>query len=360
MRWKSLAILLSAAIFLFASTVTLRSQFQTRIDLVVVPVSVRDDQGFLLTDLERDDFKVFEDSRQQVIASFSRDPQPLSAAIVIDDAINGNALKQLASLLPSGLAAFKPEDEMTSFRYDNNVWRLYSEFTNDPAEIRLSFRELSRIADSRPVEIERPKIYEKIEQKTPGWLKAIAGLINLGSNGAPAPIPTAPAPKPVPATRTMHGAVYEAAVALQKRPENHRRIVLLISDGTVNEREAGLLPGKTLHSFDKNVELLTNGKIEVYSINTNGTLLEKAGGTLDSYARATGGDVYGGASASDMEFAFKRIVEQARTQYVLGYISNNIPPRLGVYRKIEVKSGDPDQKRKVTHRNGYLQLPIPQ
>jgi hypothetical protein len=60
-----------------------------------------------------------------------------------------------------------------------------------------------------------------------------------------------------------------------------------------------------------------------------------------------------------MEFAVRRIVEQARTQYVLGYVSTNTAPPLGVYRKIEVKSGFPDQKRKVVHRAGYVQYPIP-
>jgi VWFA-related protein len=362
MRWKSILILTSGALLLFASAVSLRSQFRTRVDLVIVPVSVRDNNGYLLTELERDDFKVFEDGRQQQISNFSKDTLPLSAAIVIDDAISGAALKQLVPLLPSAVGAFKPADEMTSFRYDHNVWRLLPDFTSDAATIRQSFFELKRIADSRPVEVEKPPaLYEKIEKKTPDWLKAIAGLISIGSNGAPNPVPSAPAaPKPVPETRTMHGAVYEAAMALQKRPENHRRIILLISDGTVHERQTGVVPGKTLHSFEKNVELLLKSEIEVYSINTLGTLLEKAGGTLDSYARASGGDVYGGSSASDMEFAFKRIVEQARSQYVLGYLSNNTAPRVGIYRKIEVKSGDPDQKRKVTHRNGYLQFPIPQ
>jgi VWFA-related protein len=358
MRWRSLLIL---TVLSFISVATLRGQFRTRVDLVVVPVSVRDNQGFLLTELDRDDFKVFEDGREQQIWSLSRDTLPLSAAIVVDDAISAIALKQLGPLLPSALGAFKPPDEMTSFRYDHNIWRLLSGFTSDTAELRQSFLELSRIADTRPVEIEKPPaLYEKIEKKTPGWIKAIAGLISIGSNGAPSAVPTAPSPKPVPATRTMHGAVYEAAMALQSRPENHRKIILLISDGTVNERETSIVPGKTLHSFDKNVELLQKSDIEVYSINTIGTLLENAGGTLDSYARTTGGDVYGGKSASDMEFAFKRIVEQARTQYVLGYISNNTAPRQGIYRKIEVKSGEPDQKRKVTHRNGYLQFPIPQ
>lgn len=354
MLWKRFLLL-------FALTGTLLGQFSARVDLVVVPVSVRDNNGFLVTALGRDDFRVFEDGKPQTISDFSIDPQPLSVAIVIDDGIDGGGLKRVLSTLPSIKAAFTPEDEMTSFRYDHLVWRL-SEFTSDPKQIEMSFADLERISATRPEEPEPPAIYGKIERKTPGIVKALANIFVLGSVGAPK-VPTTPQPPPAPKTpatsRMMHTAIYDAAMALQDRPKEHRKIILLISDGEVREPTVSLVPGRTLHSFDKNVDLLVKSQIQVFSIYSLADLLETSSGMLNAYARATGGDVYGGRVAGDMEFAFRRITEQARTQYVLGYISNNTAPRLGVYRKIEVKSGDPDQKRKVVHRNGYFQLPIP-
>jgi hypothetical protein len=216
------------------------------------------------------------------------------------------------------------------------------------------------MADNRPEEPEPPAVVDKIEKNTPGWLRAIAGIFSVGSNGAPGSLPTARAPSPRPASRTMHSAIYEAVAALQSRPTDRRKIILLISDGAVSEPKTSVIPGKTLNSFDKNLELLLKNRIQVYSVYTPGTLLNTTAGILDSYARATGGDVYGGRSPSDMKFAFSRIAEQARTQYVLGYISSNTAPPQGIYRKIEVKSGDPDQKRTVIHRQGYIQYPIPQ
>ena len=77
---------------------------------------------------------------------------------------------------------------------------------------------------------------------------------------------------------------------------------------------------------------------------------------LNSYARATGGDVYGGGSTSSMELAFSRITEQARNQYVLGYVSSNRPGgAMGIFREIGVRTRTPSQR--VTHRRGYIQLP---
>jgi VWFA-related protein len=362
MQWKRRIILLSAVFFLVAGGLELRSQnpqIRTRVDLVVVPVSVRDNNGSLVTRLVREDFTVLEDGREQEITNFSIDAQPLSAAIVVDDGISGHALKRVFDLLPSIAGGFTADDEMTSFRYDHFVTRL-SDFTRDRKQIEKSFAPLERIAASRPQEPERPAIYDKIERKTPAIIRELASIFTLGSNGPPKPVPTGPpAPRPAPASRIMHSAIYEAAMELEKRPETYRKIIFVISDDVVSEPRNSIVPGKTLHSLDKNIEILLKNEIQVYGIHTLSDLLENPAGFLGSYARATGGSVYGGRSDSDMRFAFSRIPEQARTEYVLGYVSSNVAPGRGIYRKIEVRSGDRELKRTVTHRQGYVQYPIP-
>jgi VWFA-related protein len=361
MRRERRVIFISAVLLLLAvvpALISQDSQIRARVDLVVVPVSVRDNNGSLITNLGPEDFTVLEDGRQQKITNFSVDAQPLSAAIVVDDGISGPALKQIFDLLPSIAGGFTVDDEMTSFRYDHLTTRL-SDFTRDRQQIEKSFGDLEQIAKSRPDEPERPAVYDKIERKTPGIVRALAGIFSLGSNGAPSAVPTsAPAPRPAPASRTMHSAVYEAAMALEARPETFRKIIFLISDGVVSEPQTSFVPGKTLHSLDRNIELLLKDEIQVYSIHTLADLLEKPAGVLNAYASATGGSVYGGRSDSDMKFAFGRIPEQARTEYVLGYVSDNEAPTQGIYRKIEVRSGDRDLKRTVTHRQGYTQYPI--
>ena len=72
-----------------------RSQIRAQVDLVVVPVTVRNSDGKLVTGLTRDDFSIFEDDKAQTIASFDIDPWPMSAAIVIDDGMSGTKLKHL-------------------------------------------------------------------------------------------------------------------------------------------------------------------------------------------------------------------------------------------------------------------------
>jgi len=345
MRRKTRLIALVTILLSLTLAESLRSQIRARVELVVVPVSVRDASGRLVTGLTKDDFIVTEDGVRQNIANFSLEPAPLSAAIIIDDGMGANALKRVAPLIDVLTSGFSPNDEMIAFRYDHFVWKL-SDFTTDHSVIQKSFSDLAKIAETRPPEGEPGEPLTA----APAWLRSIAGTITLGSIGAPKPIPSgADRPKQVKTSRVLHNAVYEAANALKVRPESFRKMILLISDGQV----AG--SGNT-QPIEKNVDLLLQQRIQVYSVATDYALREGGLGILSVYGKATGGDVYGGGSTRDMESAFLKITEQARNQYVLSYVSTNEPKGLqGVRREINVKTRNSDQT--VTHRKSYIQIP---
>jgi VWFA-related protein len=344
MQRKPFCFILAAVALLVGSSGYLMSQYRGA-DTVLVPVNVRDSEGKLVTGLTKDDFVITEDGNRQTIRTFSIDPVPLSAAIIVDDGMGGEALKRLVPLLEVMTSGFSPDDEMASFRYDHFVWKL-SDFTGDPKVIQRSFNELPKIAESRPAQGEPGDPVAA----APGWLRTIAGLITIGSNGAPNTTPPgAERPKPVPTSRILHNAIYEAATALKARPETRRKIILLISDGQVTGA------GNT-RKLEDNVDLLLQSGIQVYSVATDYALREGPLGLLNVYGKATGGDVYSGGSTRDMETAFTKITEQARNQYVLGYISSNEPRGLrSVYREIHVETRHPGQR--VTHRKSYIQYP---
>jgi len=60
-----------------------RGKIVQRVSVVVVPVTVKNSAGELVTDLQQNDFRVFEDGAEQPIELFSVDAFPLSAAILI-------------------------------------------------------------------------------------------------------------------------------------------------------------------------------------------------------------------------------------------------------------------------------------
>lgn len=345
-------IVLITALVIGSSVAAQNFQVRTNVDLVVVPASVRDDKGKLVAGLTRKDFTIFEDRIPQTISNFSDDPQPMSAAIVVDTGMGGISMRRLVPLFISVTGGFSDLDEMASFRYDHLVFQL-SDFTSDHEKIEKSFAVVKTIAAKQPDRVPPGDA----APTAPKVLQVILGLLNLGGMGGAAegvgrrPTETLPTvgSKRVDPSRVLFDALYQAAKVLETRPPDRRRIIFIVSDGQVSS-------GSNTHSFSEVTDLLLRDNIELYAVNTDGDPIERRLGVLGSLARATGGDEYRGLSTASMESAFSRITEQARNRYVLGYHSTNEPVRdVATVRTIEVKGRDP--RWKILHRRGYTQLP---
>jgi len=333
-------------------------QVSTNVDLVVVPVSVRDG-GRLVHGLSKEDFTVLEDKVGQTISNFSADPQPLSAAIVLDTGMGGIALRRLVPLFIAITDGFSEFDEMAAFRYDHLVFQL-SDFTTDHEKIEKSFDVVKTIAAKQPAHVAAGDP----APEAPAILRTILGLINFGGYGGvidnPSPGMAGPVRKPTTETvptvrskrvvpsRALFDAIYDAAKALETRTDGRRRIIFIVSDGQVTA-------DKNTHNFAEITDLLLRDNIELYSVNTDTDPIDRKLGVLDALARATGGDEYRGLKTASMESAFSRITEQARNQYVLGYHSTNeVKGGLPTVRIIEVKGRNP--KWDFKHRKGYTQI----
>jgi len=326
-------------------------QMRTKVDLVVVPTTVRDDKGKLVPGLTQKDFTILEDRIPQTISNFSDDPQPLSAAIVIDTGMGGISMRRLVPLFITLTGGFSEFDEMAAFRFDHFVSQL-SDFTNDHEKIEKSFDIVKTIAAKQP-----PTVPAGAPAPTaPKILQLLLGILNsnAGTGGAADPgrpptetLPTVRSPRVGP-SRVLYDALHDTAKALEGRPADRRKIIFIVSDGQVS--------GTNEHTFDEVTNLLLRDNIELYAVTTDGGAFEGRFGVLGSLARVTGGEEYRGLSTRAMENAFNRITEQARNQYVLGYQSTNEPANgLPVVRAIEVKARDP--RLKLTHRRGYTQAP---
>jgi VWFA-related protein len=318
------------ALLLTLGAAEVRTQIRTQVDLVVVPVTVKDSKGKLVTGLTQEDFTIREDRTLQSITNFSIDPQPLVAAVVVDDGMNGNQLRRLfprfsPSVFTTLGAGFTPNDRMVAFRYDAHVYKL-SDLTSDAAAIEKSFKVVQDIAVTRP-----DQTADMLGEKGPRVLRSVINI--LGS--------TTPSERPT--YGALNDALYEAVTALRDGQADRRKIVILISDGKV--------AGPNTHGFQETVDALLKEQIQVYGVAARYATFGSFG-TLTSYAEATGGDVYPGTSTNSIESSFLRITEQARNQYVLGYVSSNHPER-PTFRNIEVTTRSHNYT--VIHRRGYTQ-----
>src|SRR5258706_16246862 len=112
-----------------------RAKIRTTVSLVIIPVTVKNGAGELVSDLQQKDFRIFEDGIEQQIALFSVDAFPLSAAVLIDDDLKRSSADRVQKTLETLAAGFSASDEVSLWRFDEVSEKpsLSSSFTvNEP------------------------------------------------------------------------------------------------------------------------------------------------------------------------------------------------------------------------------------
>src|SRR5438093_9649934 len=98
---RTLGKLILLVLLLIAIAATAQDyKIRAKVDLVVVPVTVKGSGDKLITGLTKDDFTIFEDGRRQTITNFSNDPVPLSAAVVVDTGLAAGSLSKIQKTFP--------------------------------------------------------------------------------------------------------------------------------------------------------------------------------------------------------------------------------------------------------------------
>jgi VWFA-related protein len=323
---------LAVALLSFCSSIltTQGAQIRTRVELVLVPVTVKGPKGAPATGLTKEAFSLKEAGKNQTLTTFFIDPVPISAAILIDTAVSETAFTRLKSSFPALVGAFADDDEIALYRFEKSVERLI-EFTPDYARVSTVMARLERSAVAPSTSASGPF-------SNPGpvinGVPVIPGVQSAGRSAAPP-------------TKVLHDALFQAAEDLASRDINRRRIVILISDG---------LNHNSIHSSDSALERLLTHEVQVFSIGVDQTVFQRLRSPLGSYAKDTGGESWFPDSASSLESCYSLSTDTARNQYVLGYVSSNRRPAgKPVFREIKVqvslKGGE------IRHRRGYYQTP---
>lgn len=296
-----------------------------------VPVTVKDSRGELVPDLEKRDFRIFQDGVEQEIQQFRSDPYPISAVILLDDNLPNRPAEQVQRSLDSVAAGFGPHDEVALVRFDEYP-KTVLDFT---ASNDALFAELKKIRTD-------PK--NALDSRMPG---TPSQTMTSGPtiNGQPI---TEQQRIPILGTETngvtkhLDDALHYAAEILRTRDKNHRKIIFVISDGT-NDRH-------NQWSFDNTLRLLLTSEVSVYAIAVGPEILKFQSGRLEHYATATGGDTFYSSKQSGLEKMYSLLTEEARNRYTLAFAPTNTPGK-GNYHTIEVRVERPSLT--VTARQGY-------
>src|SRR5215467_11591513 len=274
---------------------------RVNVNLVILPVTVKDGAGRLVPDLTRNEFRIFDDNVEQRLEYFSAEAFPLSAVILLDNDLKSKDARQVESSLSAIVAGLSANDEAFVCRFDTN-FHPGKGFTRDQDKL-LTELHRTRVDDSR----------SSAPPPAAGGVFTSGPTINgqsVASTGSP-PTPATTVILGSKTTKALDDAVYEAAQLLKDRGRDRRKIIFLISDGD---------NGKTnVNTYGNTVKELLRYDIVVYSIGVGSGYFERRFSRLQSYAHDSGGDVYYVIKRNGLEELCSRVTEQARNQYTLGY-----------------------------------------
>jgi Ca-activated chloride channel homolog len=307
---------------------------RTSSNLVMVPVSVTDQQGQAVQGLKVADFRLEEEGKPQEISGIG-DPEQLPLAIaILFDVSSSVSQKGFFVSQQNAAAAFlrqvmKPADKAAIFT-----------ITDQPTMIQpLASAEVSA-----------------------------AKIVTIPA--ATKPVPTA-----------FYDTVAAAAKYLtDSAPSNYRRVIVVLSDGDDNFstriRDLSIAEARAVQSGKETVSATRIGlqarhqravadvqkavqqaDVIFYSVNPGGPSVRlnqismRAERGMEAIAETTGGTAFLPDSDLDLERVFRQVAAELRGQYLLQYYANTEAPA-GVFRRIQVAVPVRNDVR-VRARQGY-------
>lgn len=269
--------------------------FKMDVKLVNVFVNVTDQNGAIVGGLSRDDFALFEDGRPQKISLFERQSEiPLNITLAIDtsDSVYKDRALEHDAGKRFAQALLRPQDQMSVIEFATFVTERTS-FTNN-------LKQIDR------------------------------GLDNLRGGDSTA----------------LYDAIYLASQRLGQK--QGRKILVLVSDG-----------GDTAKSttYPQALEQALRNEVMIYSIidvPIEASAGRDIGGehALITLAEQTGGKSFY-ADQGGLDQAFKKVSDDLRTQYLLGYYPQNQVPGSDFHRiRVTIPRAAAEQYS-ISSRTGY-------
>jgi VWFA-related protein len=257
-----------------------RADIRIDTNLVLIPVTVTDPMNRFVTGLDKENFKIFDDKKEQAISQFSSEDAPLSVGVIFDcSGSMGHKLEKSKMAVAQFFKTANPEDEFFLVQF-NDTANLIQPFTTNLEEIQ------NRL------------VFTQSKGQT-----ALLDAIYLG----------------------LHE---------MKKAKNPRKALLLISDGGDNNSR---------YTEGEIKNLVKEADVQIYAIgiyetgSARGRTPEEANGPalLTEIAEQTGGRQYTVENINELPDVAAKIGVELRNQYILGYIPQN-PTRDGKYHHVKV------------------------
>jgi Ca-activated chloride channel homolog len=273
--------------------------FRAGVEIVSLNVTVTDPQGRYVTDINQEEFSVFEDGAKQELTYFNRTNLPIALSLLIDSSASMEQRMENAQEAAIGFARrIRPQDLAQVVDFDSRV------------EIKLGFTNQA---------------------------EALEAAIRSTSSGG---------------STALHNAVYislkELAKVKAKNPDEIRRqAIVVLSDGEDTS---------SLVSFEEVLELAKRSETAIYTIGLQPRETSALRGfreaefVLRQLAQETGGRAFFAKQISELKDVYGQIADELSSQYSMGYAPKN-PRRDGAFRRIVVQVARPNSIART--KRGY-------
>ena len=275
-------------------------KLRSGIELVSLSVSVTDPAGKYVTELNQEDFEVFEDGAKQTISFFSRKQQPIALAVLLDTSNIMEEKLTTAQEAAVGFAKRLQSDDVAEVIDFSSQVRILQGFTNDALALEKAIR-------------------------------------STNADGSTA----------------LYNAIYISLKELGKihartEDEIRRQAIVVLSDG---DDTSSLLP------YEEVLDLAKRSETAIYTI---GLREQRDGGrpnfkeaeyVLKQLAQETGGRSFFPTSVHELPKIYEQISQELSTLYSVAYSSKN-PLRNGAWRRIVVRVAKPGLIART--RQGYF------
>ena len=279
----TLAILFAAA-GATALTAAQGQRIRSGVELVSLSVTATDGQGKYATDLNEEEFEVYEDGAKQKLTFFSKTQQPISLALLLDTSASMDERMGVAQEAAIGFAKqLHKDDQAEVIDFDSQV-RVLAPFTNDAVALE----------------------------------KAIRSTTPNGST-------------------SLYNALYIALKELKKvkastTTDIRRQAIVLLSDGDDTS---------SLIEFDQVLDLAKRSEVVIYAIGLRAGEIarrefKEAEFVLKQLANETGGRAFFVTDARELAKIYQGIWDELSSQYAIAYSSAN-PKRDGAWRRVQVR-----------------------
>lgn len=290
---------------------------------IMLPVTVRDSAGRLVSALTRRDFRVFEDGSAQPLSDLALREVPVDAVLMVDAsssvASNLDDFRRAAEGFSARLA---PDDRISLIKFDDKV-QLLQDWTKSRFQLR---RALTRIEPGMFTRFHDALLLAAREQYgSARSRRAVIVLTDGIDSGRGATIETA------------LRALLEAQIT-----------VYVVSNSEISRAsklaELDTLTGGTESSLRFN-------QLRIDDLRSGLRVLDQSEQMLAQLTSATGGRLYKPLSFDALEATYAEVAEELRHQYALYFAPLN-KARDGSFRRVRVETANPAFK--TTTRIGYF------